>query len=83
MAKAQRQWKTKAELVKMVNALREQGMTVKEACEKVGVNFTYYFSVKKKLEGEKAEDGRGLPDLSFEEFVKYRKEYEQMVRKDS
>jgi hypothetical protein len=87
----QRQWKSKEELVKMVGDLRKTGLTAKEACEKVGCGFAYYYAVKREMgEGRnpmrapvvKSDDLVSLRDLTLEEFIRYSQRYEKLTGKE-
>lgn len=73
-------WKTQAELVARVEALHKQGMTIKEACESIPVNYTYYYAIKREAKATKpvqAATTNGMGGMSFEEFVRMKREYEE------
>ena len=76
MKKTPRTWTSQADLVAQVDALRAQGMTVKQACSQVGCQFTYYHAIKREM--GPAPVASGIGDLSFEEFVKYKREWDKL-----
>lgn len=81
MAKAKRNWASPAEMTRQVDELREGGLSVKDACKKLGVSWPYYYQAKREMvAGARPAAAGGVAvkpgDLSFADFIRLKSEYE-------
>lgn len=76
--KTPKTWTSQEDLVRQVEALRATGISAKEACKQVGCQYTYFYAIKKNMKAKALAAPIQMTDMSFEDFVRLKLEYEKI-----